>query len=132
MLQILEYNQARDYPHILAACKAEGWKAFYTFRKQPYQKALSASATLVAYDGDRYCGYARFITDGFFTIYCCEIIVHQSARRKGVGSALIDKILELYPHCSVDVISDNDSFYAAHDFIAPGSGMRKLALPKPR
>ncbi len=130
MIQILPYDEARDYPHILAACAAEGWKAFYTFRKQTYRRALSTSLTFVAYAGQRYCGYARFITDGCFTAYCCEIIVHPDARRSGVGAALVHKILELYPDCGIDVISDNDAFYAAQDFIALGSGMRKLGLPK--
>lgn len=36
------------------------------------------------------------------------------------------KLMKKYPTCCIDVLSDNDSFYQANDFIILCNGMRRL------
>ena len=123
---IRKYNEEKDYEHILASCKKEGWEKFYTSKKDIYKEALKCSKTYVAYEKDKYCGYIRCITDEIFTIYCCEIIVDDEYKRKGIGSALVNAVRTKYPSCCVDVLSDNDDFYKANDFLLLCNGFRKI------
>ena len=124
-IQVKTYLEDRDYDHILLSCQKEQWARFYTSQKEAYKKALRHSITYVAYDKDVYSGYIRCITDGFFTIYCCEIIVDEKYRRQGVGQQLIETVRQAYPTSSMDVLSDNDSFYLANDFKLLCHGLRK-------
>lgn len=125
-IELQEYVEERDYNHILESCRKEHWEKFYTSKKEIYVQALKKSITYVAYEGDAYCGYIRCITDGIFTIYCCEIIIDDEYKRKGVGRLLIEKVREQYPTCCMDVLSDNDSFYQANDFLLLCNGLRKV------
>lgn len=125
-ISIRRYLEERDYVHILKSCKKEHWEKFYTSKKDIYMQALRNSITYVAYEEGAYCGYIRCITDSVFTIYCCEIIIDDEYKRKGVGRLLIEKVRQDYPTCCMDVLSDNDSFYHANDFLLLCNGMRKV------
>lgn len=72
-----------------------------------------------------YCGIVRCITDGSFTIYCCEIIVDSEFRGRGIGTGLLRIVQEQWPACSIDVLSDNDAFYKANGVLVLCNGMRK-------
>lgn len=124
-VHIRQYQEERDYPHILESCKKEHWEKFYTVKKEAYKQALKQSVTYAAYEGEHYCGYIRCITDGIFTIYCCEIIVDDIYKRRGIGRALIETVREQYPACCMDVLSDNDDFYLSGGFLRLCNGMRK-------
>lgn len=125
MIDIAVYNQNRDFDNIINSCIKENWVKFYTTKKQEFLQALSSSKTYVAFYDEQYCGFIRCITDGFFTIYCCEIIVDEQFRRKGIGKQLLKTVYEKYPTCSIDVLSDNDEFYKYNDFIVLCNGMRR-------
>lgn len=126
MIKILPYEEVRDFEHIINSCKVEGWVKFYDKKKELFRRALSTSESYVAYEDEQYCGFARCITDGYFTIYCCEIIVDEAFRRKGVGKLLLKAVNDKYPTCTMDVISDNDDFYAANGFKVLANGMRQF------
>ena len=126
MLEILPYHEERDFESIINSCKAEGWVKFYDKKKELFRKALNTSESYVAYEDGQYCGFTRCITDGHFTIYCCEIIVDEAYRRKDVGKLLLKTVNDKYPTCAMDVISDNDDFYAANGFKVLANGMRQF------
>lgn len=127
MTDILDYREERDFDDIIASCEKEGWRDFFAVRREEFRRALSSSHTLVAFSGGKYCGFARYITDGSFTVYCCEIIVDRPFRRKGIGRLLLEKAAAEYPSCAVDVLSDNDDFYISSGFRRMCSGMRRPA-----
>lgn len=125
MIHIKPYNEHEHYPLILSSVTRERWQSFYEERKSAYREALQSSCTLVAYDGDRYAGFLRAITDGVFTIFVAEIVVEPEVRRKGVGTALLGAASEQYPSARIDLISDEDGFYAKNGFHRVGNGMRR-------
>ena len=126
MISIEKYQEERDFEHIIQSCVAEKWVKFYTHKKELFRRALAVSESYVAFEDGSYCGFTRCITDGSFTIYCCEIIVDEAFRRKGVGRKLLEAVCEKYPTCSVDVLSDNDEFYKSNGFMVLCNGMRKI------
>ncbi len=126
MISIKLYEESRDFEHIIRSCEAEGWVKFYSTKKEYFRQALKTSESYVAYDDGQYCGFTRCITDGHFTIFCCEIIVDKEYRRKGVGRLLLKTVNDKYPTCAMDVISDNDDFYKANGFKVLANGMRQF------
>ena len=124
-MNILKYDEHRDYQHIISSCIKEGWQSMYSTKKDEYRMSLLTSDTLVAYDEKNYCGYIRCITDKAFTIFCCELIVVPEYRRHGIGTLLIDSVINVYPSCRMDLISDNDDFYTSNHFNIVGNGMRR-------
>ena len=126
MISVKVYDESRDFEHIIESCQKEQWIKFYTTKMELFRQALKTSDSYVAYDGEQYCGFTRCITDGHFSIYCCEIIVDKEYRRKGVGGALLKTVNDKYPTCAMDVISDNDDFYNANGFKVLANGMRHV------
>ncbi len=125
MISIQKYREERDYEAILQDCKREKWS--WIDRKEQYKIALKNSVTYTAWLGEKHCGYIRCLTDGAFTIYCCEVVVREEYRRRGIGKALVAAVKNQYPSCCMDVLSDNDPFYQENGFLLLGSGMRKLS-----
>lgn len=126
MISIKPYDEARDFDKIIESCRKEQWVKFYGPKKELFRQALKTSDSYVAFEGEAYCGFTRCITDGHFTIFCCEIIVEEEYRRKGVGKALLKAVNDKYPTCAMDVISDNDAFYEANGFKVLANGMRQF------
>jgi len=111
-----------DYPAIKEISRAEGWKSNH---RSDYDDALRSSATIVACVDTQVVGFARAITDGYVTVYLCEIIVRPEYRRYGYGKQLIDHLFTLYPTCRIDLISQADEFYRSIGFRVMGNGFRR-------
>ena len=126
MISIKPYDESRDFEHIIESCRKEQWVKFYTTKMELFRQALKTSESYVAFVDGEYAGFTRCITDGFFTVFCCEIIVNTEFRRKGVGKALLKTVNDKYPTCAMDVISDNDDFYKANGFKVLANGMRQF------
>ena len=124
-IHIRQYDKKKDYASILESCKQEKWLYFYDTKKDLYKQALQSSFTLVAYENEDYCGYIRCISDGVFTVFCCEIIVDDNYKRKGIGTQLIEKVKQTFPTCHIELISDADHFYKENQFQYVGHGFRK-------
>lgn len=129
-IAITLYEEDRDFESVIESCRAENWTKFFGEKKEAFRQALRCSVTYTAYCDNRYCGFIRCITDAVFTVYCCELIVDSAYRRMGIGRKLIETVSDQYPGCCIDVVSDNDSFYQANDFMVLGSGMRRCSQKK--
>lgn len=112
----------KDYPTIKQISLNEGW---ISNLRDDYDDALNSSVTLVACINEEIIGFARAITDGYITIYLCEIVIRPAYRRNGYGKQLIDYLFNLYPTCRIDLLSQADNFYKSLGFKIVGNGFRK-------
>ena len=53
---------------------------------------------LAAYEGNQLLGIIRSVGDGHSIVFVQDILVFQGHQRKGVGSALLQAILDRYSH----------------------------------
>lgn len=114
-----------------------GWS---NFPKEQMQEALSNSLyTVVAADVNEIIGMGRLIGDGMYYLIA-DIIVHPNWQKNGVGSKIIDMLIEYVDNkmpvggrSSIQLIAEKgkEEFYIKkgfklipHDFC--GSGMRKI------
>ena len=106
---------------ILPLYTSVGWTA-YTDHPEVLRKGFENSMlTLAAYDGDDLLGIIRTVGDGH-TIVCVQVIlVFPEHQRKGIGSALMQAILDRYSHVrQIELATDNTpktiAFYKSMGF----------------
>lgn len=92
---------------VLRLCEAEGWPSF---PEDPHQavRALTAPGvtTIVAVDGATVMGFAQMFSDGELQAFLANLVVAASARRKGVGRALVVEALRLAGGQRVDLLGE--------------------------
>ena len=119
------------FSRVLRLYEAEGWPSF------PQDPALAMHAltapgvvALVAVEESEVVGFARLLTDGALEAYLCELVVAETARRQGVGRALVEEAFALSGARRLDLLAGEGSedFYRSfrhRDFpgyrIYPGS-----------
>jgi GNAT superfamily N-acetyltransferase len=57
------------------------------------ERSIAGSLCFSALDGDRQVGFARVITDQATFGWVCDVFVDESARGRGIGSALVTAIV---------------------------------------
>lgn len=111
------YNEAE----ILRLYASVGWTA-YTEHPDVLQKGFANSMlTLAAYDGERLVGIIRTIGDGNTIVFVQDILVLPEYQRKGIGTALLQAILDRYSHVrQIELATDNTektiAFYISMGF----------------
>ncbi len=114
-MEIREYKTYREMD-ILNLYASVGWTA-YTRSPEVLRKGFENSLlTLAAYEGERLIGIIRVVGDGHTIVFIQDILVLPEYQRKGIGSALLQSILEQYSNVrQIELITDNDpktiSFY---------------------
>ena len=92
---IREYTEYRE-AEILRLYESVGWTN-YTGNPGMLKNAYAHSLkTLGAYDGETLLGVIRAVGDGYSIVVIQDILVFPEYQRKGIGSALISKLLALY------------------------------------
>ncbi len=79
-----------------------------------HQKAFEASHTTVfVYDGGRLIGFGRAISDGCYQAAVYDIAVRPEFQRRGIGTAIMKKILERIPGCNIILYASpgKEAFY---------------------
>lgn len=122
-ITIREINE-NDYDNIISACVKNNWNTFNR-RRRDFIRASKNSTVIVAYDGDNFAGFARFMSDGYITTFICELLVAEAYRKKGVGRMIVDHISERFPKTRIDLISEADGFYKKIGLYRLGRGFRK-------
>lgn len=92
---IKEYNQFNE-EEILHLYNAVGWFNYTsntTMLKNSYQHSLSVFA---AYKDKKLVGIIRVVGDGYSLIYIQDLIVLPAYQRHGIGSLLVNTILDKY------------------------------------
>ena len=96
-MEIREYRTYNE-AEILTLYESVGWTA-YTDNPKVLQKGFESSMlTLAAYEGNQLLGIIRAVGDGHTIVFVQDILVFPEHQRKGIGSALLQAILDRYSH----------------------------------
>jgi GNAT superfamily N-acetyltransferase len=119
-MEIKEYKTYSE-PEILSLYASVGWTA-YTDQPEVLRKGFENSMlTLAAYEGDLLLGIIRAVGDGHTVVFVQDILVFPEYQRKGIGSALLQAILDRYSHVGqIELATDNTpktiAFYKSMGF----------------
>ena len=104
-----------DLTGVIRLCQAEGWPGFPEHPERAHRALTAPGVTsFVAIEGDALLGFAQLQSDGEFQAHLSVIAVDPSARRKGVGRALIEAALKAAGGERIDLITNSaPDFYAA-------------------
>ena len=111
------YNEAESLP----LYESVGWTA-YTDNPEVLRKGFENSMlTLAAYEDDQLLGIIRAVGDGYTVVFVQDILVFPEHQRKGIGSALLQAILDRYSHVrQIELATDNTpktiAFYKSMGF----------------
>ena len=111
------YNESE----ILPLYKAVGWSNYY---EHPHMLAgawQNSLCILAAYEGEKLTGIIRAVGDGHSILFIQDILVYPEYQRRGIGTRLIQALLEKYPHVyQIELATDNTektvSFYKSLGF----------------
>ena len=83
---------ATDYDRLF---ETTGWNKSYQASPQELYRAISDSwYVLSAYDKNNLVGFGRIISDGVLYALICDMIVKPSYQGQGIGSHLLEKLIE--------------------------------------
>lgn len=114
-MEIREYKTYKE-TDVLNLYTSVGW-ASYTRSPEVLRKGFENSLlTLAAYEGERLIGIIRAVGDGHTIVFIQDILVLPEYQRKGIGSALLQSVLNQYRNVrQIELVTDNDpktiSFY---------------------
>ena len=119
-MEIKEYKIFNE-AEILRLYRSVGWTA-YTDHLEVLQKGFEKSMlTLAAYEGDQLLGIIRAVGDGHTIVFVQDILVFPEYQRKGIGTALLQAMLDRYSHVrQIELATDNTpktiAFYKSMGF----------------
>ena len=117
---ICEYKQYIEQ-EILHLYASVGWTAYTDHPEQLRKGFENSMLTLAAYKDDQLLGIIRTVGDGHTIVFVQDILVFPEHQRKGVGSALLQAILDRYSHVrQIELATDNTpktiAFYKSMGF----------------
>lgn len=119
----MEIRQYPDYreDEVLSLYSSVGWAA-YTENPAALREGFARSLlVLAAYEEDRLIGLIRIIGDESTVIFIQDILVRPENQHHGVGTALVNRILERYKHVrqiqlTADCSPETAAFYRSVGF----------------
>ena len=124
-LVIRPYREG-DFPAIHALNKQEQWNNLVAKEPDTKQAWTNSTVAVVAEMDGQVIGCLRGLTDGFISLYICEVLVSENHRKSGVGKKLMRHVHSLYPKTRMELLasSTSRSFYEAQGY-RPFYGFRK-------
>lgn len=119
---------------LTALYNSVGWTG-YTEHPEKMEKILQGSLYhLSAWDNQKLVGLIRAVGDDASILYIQDILVHPDYQRKGIGSTLVNSVLERFAHIRQTVLlTDNtektEAFYTSLGF-ASASKVESVAFIK--
>ena len=120
-MEIREYKTYNE-TEILSLYTSVGWTA-YTDQPEELRKGFENSLLiLAAYEGEQLLGIIRVVGDGHTVVLIQDILVYPEHQRKGVGSGLMQAILDKYSHVRQIQLATDDTpetiaFYQSMGFM---------------
>lgn len=120
----MEIREYRTYnaSEIQNLYSSVGWTA-YTDQPDVLKKSFENSLlTLAAYEDQQLSGIIRIVGDGHTVILVQDILVYPKQQRKGIGSALLQAVLDRYSHVRQIQLTTDDTektiaFYRSMGFL---------------
>lgn len=119
----MEIREYKDYneSEILNLYRSVGWTAYTKNPKTLKNGFESSLLTLAAYENKKLLGILRSVGDGYTIVLIQDILVFPEYQRKGIGSQLIQAILERFQNVrQIQLTTDNTpetvAFYKSLDF----------------
>ena len=87
---------------------------------QLYLAMQNSDSLVVAYHNNQLIGLANAISDGHLVVYFPHMLIHPEYQRRGIGSRLMDVLLEKYKDFHQKMIVADDKaieFYKSKGFI---------------
>ncbi len=96
--------------------------------KELIQKAMENSRAYGVFDQqERMAGYARVLTDWATTFYLCDVVIDEAYQNQGLGTLLMDRIMEDVGHLHGILHTDHAvGFYEKYGFRVKSSGEETL------
>ena len=106
-MEIREYKEYKA-DDIRCLYTEVGWTAYtenMSVLEQGYKHSL---LVLAAYEDDELLGIIRAVGDGFTIVFIQDILVYPKKQRQGIGTALINVVLNRYPAVrQIQLTTDN-------------------------
>ncbi|TDL99027.1 N-acetyltransferase [Macrococcus brunensis] len=109
---IREFKTA-DMDQIQAMNKAEGWDNLVARHEQTLNSWQHSIAYVMEIENE-IVGCIRALTDGYVSLYVCELIVREDVRGKGYGRDLLNFVHDIYPSTRMELLATASSkeYYA--------------------
>lgn len=106
---------------------AAGWDAGTPARLERSVASYTAVVTARSAEG-ALVGYASVFSDGAYTTFIGEILVHPDHRRQGIARAMVEHVAEAFPSIPIVVhtLPEARSFFAAIGFRSSSTEMTAL------
>ena len=116
-----------DFPAIQQLNSQEQWNNLVAKEQETQQAWTNSTIAVVVEVNGKVVGYLRGLTDGFISLYICELLVSQEHRQSGLGKQLMNFVHVQYPKTRMELLATNTSrtFYEAQGY-RPFYGFRKL------
>ena len=119
-MEIREYK-TYDETEVLRLYASVGWTAYTDHPEALRQGFENSMLTLAAYEGEQLLGLIRTVGDGHTIVFVQDILVFPEHQRKGIGTALLQAILDRYSHVrQIELATDNTlktiAFYKSMGF----------------
>ena len=106
-MEIREYKTYNE-PEILRLYASVGWTAYTDHPDVLLQWFENSMLTLAAYKDDQLLGIIRTVGDGHTIVFVQDILVYPEHQRKGIGTALLQAILDRYYYVrQIELATDN-------------------------
>ena len=106
-MEIREYKTYNE-PEILRLYASVGWTAYTDHPEVLRQGFENSMLTLAAYKDDQLLGIIRTVGDGHTIVFVQDILVYPEHQRKGIGTALLQAILDRYYYVrQIELATDN-------------------------
>ena len=120
-MEIKEYT-AYEESEVFPLYSSVGWTAYTQSPETLKQGFENSLLTMAAYEGDTLLGIIRTVGDGHTIVYIQDILVFPEYQRKGIGTALIQAVLERFREVrQIMLTTDNTpktiGFYTAQGFV---------------
>ncbi|WP_106460471.1 GNAT family N-acetyltransferase [Anaerococcus sp. Marseille-P3915] len=119
-MEIREYTDFK-IDQIRDLYDAVGWTSYTDDMDVLIKGYENSLKILAAFEDEKLLGVIRAVGDGYTIIFIQDILVLPDYQRKGIGKALLDSMMDLYPNVrqielTTDIAPETIGFYSSLGF----------------